>query len=213
MKEKIKRFMALFAFVVVIDAGHGGVDNGATSAGGLKEKDVSLNIAVSLKERLIKENDMVVVLTRDSDINVTSEQRAVIANQAKANLFVSLHANYSPSKEKSGIEFFYYKKPDSQKTSFSIPIPWNGVQLKYIKPSKNFAGNMINAFVIDEQLRQLVAIEPYSAPLLLLKWLAMPAVHVELGYLSNSNDEQMLLEKKDNIVEAIAKGILSSQKK
>ncbi|HWP43698.1 MAG TPA: N-acetylmuramoyl-L-alanine amidase, partial [Blastocatellia bacterium] len=97
---------------IVIDPGHGGHDTGTISPGGLREKDLVLDVARRLR-LYIKRNypDIEVVLTRDSDRYIALEERTAIANSRRADLFISIHANASESRAASGVET-YFMSPD-----------------------------------------------------------------------------------------------------
>ena len=94
-------------FLVVVDAGHGGFEPGATGARGIREKDVNLAIARHVAARLAEEPGVKAVLTRDSDIFLPLKERTDFANERDADLFVSVHANASPSRSYHGIETYY----------------------------------------------------------------------------------------------------------
>ena len=93
--------------IVVIDPGHGGEEEGANGPNGIREKDVVLNISLLLEEKLRKQLKVKTVLTRVRDVTVELGERTQIANQHKADLFLSVHANASPSKRLSGVETYY----------------------------------------------------------------------------------------------------------
>ena len=86
---------------VVIDAGHGGTDTGAIGAGGTQEKDLVLGVARELAARL-RAQGLEVVMTRDRDVFVPLERRNALANDARADLFISVHANASESRDAHG---------------------------------------------------------------------------------------------------------------
>ena len=92
---------------IVIDPGHGGKDPGAIGKSGTMEKIIVLDICQRLKKLLSANKGLEVIMTRESDIYVPVENRTVIANQKRADLFVSVHANSNPSKKRSGVETFY----------------------------------------------------------------------------------------------------------
>lgn len=99
---------------IVIDAGHGGHDTGTISANGLREKDLTLDVARRLKGYIKRAYpDIEVVMTRDGDYYVALEQRTAVANARRADLFISVHANSSPSKAASGVETFFVS-PDKE---------------------------------------------------------------------------------------------------
>lgn len=91
---------------VVIDAGHGGSDPGARGPSGLRESDVSLSVSRKVAELLATEHGVDVVMTRDRDVYVTLEDRAQRANDARADLFVSIHCNASPRVDARGVSVY-----------------------------------------------------------------------------------------------------------
>jgi N-acetylmuramoyl-L-alanine amidase len=103
-----------FAAKVVIDAGHGGKDPGTTSATGLKEKDVVLDIALKLQNDLII-NGHEVAMTRTDDRFLTLDERIQFTNNQLADLFVSVHANSNPTTQVNGAQILYYDSAYPQK--------------------------------------------------------------------------------------------------
>jgi N-acetylmuramoyl-L-alanine amidase len=105
---------------IVIDPGHGGHDNGTVAPGGLKEKDLVLDVARRLRAYIKSEfPEVEVILTRESDRFVALEERTAIANSRRADLFISIHANASTSRIAAGVETFFVS-PDRAKTT-SVP--------------------------------------------------------------------------------------------
>lgn len=94
-------------FTVVIDAGHGGKDPGATSRKGLKEKDLTLDMALRLRDELTRQGIARVVLTRDTDVFIPLGERAEIANRENADLFLSVHVNAARNRRVQGIETWF----------------------------------------------------------------------------------------------------------
>jgi N-acetylmuramoyl-L-alanine amidase len=92
--------------VVVLDAGHGGHDEGANGPSGLREKDLVLDVTRRLAKRLDRRG-VRVILTRKDDRFLSLEERTAVANDARADLFVSIHANASPSRKPRGIETYF----------------------------------------------------------------------------------------------------------
>ena len=103
-KKKDKKFSD---YTVVIDPGHGGEDLGAKGLSGYSEKDIVLSISLLLKEMIEEDLGAKVVLTRVEDVSLSLKERTEIANNEKADLFISIHANASPNKRASGIETYF----------------------------------------------------------------------------------------------------------
>jgi N-acetylmuramoyl-L-alanine amidase len=101
---------------IVLDAGHGGKDPGASGVAGVAEKDIVLAIARRLRDRLRRELGYQVVMTRDRDVFIALEERTAIANAARADLFISIHANASPNEAAAGIETYYLRNTDDRAT-------------------------------------------------------------------------------------------------
>ncbi len=194
---------------IVIDPGHGGDEHGTRGAGGMVEKDLVLDVARRLRGMLDTRLGMRVLLTRDDDRVVPHDERASIANNNKADLFISLHANSSPSKEAKGAEVFYLsldglgsearkmvENPDSR------PVPvlgggsrdidlilWDMAQARHLSESASFA------MLVEEELRRRVEMSPnpiQQAPFRVLVAANMPAVLVEMAFLSNPEQEAQL---------------------
>jgi N-acetylmuramoyl-L-alanine amidase len=211
---------------IVIDAGHGGDDTGAKGPQGALEKNVTLSVARRLKASLEARLGVRVLLTRDGDQAVASDQRAALANNNKADLFISLHANASVRPAVSGAEVFYLNlagygdqgQRASQGAAEALPVlgggsreieitPWEMAQARYIAQSTAFAK------AVEGALRERVAMSPRAlqqAPFRVLVGANMPAVLVEMGFLTNAQQEQQLAsdEHQNLIVQALVEGIL-----
>ena len=199
MKSTTKLFLALtaiisFAFVtptrikpdkitVVIDAGHGGKDFGATS-NTVTEKQIVEQITHKIYA-LNKNKNVVIHLTRNSDAFVSLEERTTAINEIKPDLVLSLHINSNKNKLKSGIEMYVANESKSAETSLVI------------------AGKLFEKFLNAD----LKVSEIKRAPFLILKKSEAPAVMVDLGYLSNENDKKYLTDEKEQ--NKIAKTILA----
>ena len=191
---------------VVVDAGHGGDDEGAKGAQGTKEKDVTLAVARRLKAALEARLGIRVVLTRDDDRMVSLDDRTAVANNGKADLFISLHANASWRPTLAGTTIFTttFDVQDEQAAhavaSELLPavngtvrgidfVPWDLAQIQHVARSDAFART------IAEQLQgkvPLAASPVESAPMRVLQAANMPAVLIEIGYLTNSEQEKQL---------------------
>ena len=156
---------------VVIDPGHGGQDKGATGISGLKEKNVNLTVALYLEE-LLRARGFNVVMTRKNDTSLTLAERAALAEKAKADLFISIHANASLyNKYASGTETYYYQ---NKKTS----------------PQSLYLASLIQQEV--SAALKLPSLGVKKAPFHVLRETSMPAALVELAFLSNAVDETIL---------------------
>jgi N-acetylmuramoyl-L-alanine amidase len=102
----LARQLGLGVKTIVLDPGHGGAQPGCVAKSGLLEKDVVLDIALELK-KVLTAAGFNVILTRESDVAIPIEDRPVIANQRRADIFLSIHANASPNRKREGVETFY----------------------------------------------------------------------------------------------------------
>lgn len=190
---------------VVIDAGHGGDDRGAVGPKGTAEKDVTLALARRLKSALEARLGVRVLLTRDDDRLVTVSDRPALANNNKANLFISLHANGSLRPNAIGATVFVATFPNERLAAKAVAaprlpaygggmrdielVPWNLAQAGHRDESELFAGFVIDAFKDHIPMTS----EPLGrAPLRVLESANMPAVLIETGFLTNPDQERAL---------------------
>jgi N-acetylmuramoyl-L-alanine amidase len=194
---------------VVIDPGHGGEDTGAKGPGGVLEKDVSLSIARRLRDAIIDRLGLQVFLTRNGDTDVPLDERAAIANNYKADLFISVHANASRSLQASGSEVYFlsYQATDDESRRVallegaSLPevsgpagsdlafILWDMAQAEYLEESSALASRL------QGELAAMAGSEERGvkqAPFRVLVGAAMPAVLVEVAFISNPEEEKLL---------------------
>lgn len=169
--------------LVVIDAGHGGTDPGAISVTSKKEKDFNLTIAKKVEHLLNLETELDYVLTRSTDVYVTLKDRAKLANDMNADLFVSLHAN-SGSATASGVETYYTRKES---------LPFANVMHKYLVEASGLPDRKVRAKSLH-----------------VTRETTMPAVLLEFGYLSNKNDEALLFT--ENFQNSVAQGVVDGIK-
>jgi N-acetylmuramoyl-L-alanine amidase len=187
--------------VIVIDPGHGGSDAGASNAATL-EKDLTLALARRLRTALQSRLGTSVVLTRDSDVLLTSEARAQIANNNQAGLFVSLHVGYSPNKADPGSSI-YIMKPDFGADPSSTPgmtppttdarlfLPW------FMAYRTSQQASQVLASQLQQDLNQILPGWKFplrSGPIAVLASVTMPAVAIELGNLNNDVSAQTLVD-------------------
>ncbi|MFZ5798171.1 MAG: N-acetylmuramoyl-L-alanine amidase family protein [Desulfobulbaceae bacterium] len=112
----LSSIFGLGVHTIVIDPGHGGIDPGAVGVMGTKEKDVVLDIARRLRDRLLASGRYNVILTREDDSSMTLAERVDKVNASHADLFISLHVNALPQKRANVIETFYYGPPSDEET-------------------------------------------------------------------------------------------------
>jgi N-acetylmuramoyl-L-alanine amidase len=192
---------------IVIDPGHGGEDDGVKTADGLKEKDLTLAVARRVKSAIEARLGVRVLLTRDDDRNVPLDDRTSLANNNKADLFVSLHANASYRASTSGAIIFSagFTPAAEQAAKASLAtervptfggglrdielVPWDAAQVRHVDASVAFAK------LLQQQLQGRVPLAAHpleEAPLRVLEPANMPAVLVEMGYLSNAAQARQL---------------------
>jgi N-acetylmuramoyl-L-alanine amidase len=197
---------------IVIDPGHGGDDSGARGANGTLEKQLALDVALRLRTLIETQHLLRVVLTREDDRLVSADERAAVANNNKADLLLSLHANASPSRAMAGAEVYYSAFDDSPAEPrpqawepFTL-IPWNGAQARHFDTSARAAG------IVHAALQKYVPVSDRSirqAPLRAFSGAGMPAVLVELVFLSNPQQERAAAthEFKDRLAHALSEAV------
>jgi len=178
--------------IICIDPGHGGHDPGAKGPTGLEEKDVNLDIAL-LTAHLLRQNGARVVLTRTSDTFVGLEERTVIAQRAGAELFVSIHNNGNPSPSKHGTST-YYRRDN---------VSGMGVS----QEDNRMLARQIQSELLRSLGRHNLGVK--QANFVVLCMATMPAVLVEVSFITNPEEEQLLKQDsyKAKAAEAITRGI------
>ena len=174
--------------IIVIDPGHGGKDPGATTKIGVYEKDIALAVALKVGALL---KDYEVVYTRTEDVYVGLSERALIANQAQAGLFVSIHCNSANNDAANGVEVYHHKRAsesakDAAEVIYNKLLSVSGLRGRGVK----------------------------SKDLAVLRETKMPAVLIELGFISNSGDRAKLTDFawQDEAAKAIVDGIIEALK-
>jgi N-acetylmuramoyl-L-alanine amidase len=224
--RSLTRALGLKVNRIVIDAGHGGHDDGTIGPHGVLEKDVVLDVALRLARLVEQKLGAEVVLTRSDDTFIPLRDRTAIANDRKADLFLSIHANSSPAPEVAGTETFYLnftnvtgsldvaarENAGSDKTVGELKDLIQSITLNdKIEESHTFAQDIQNS--IDAQaLRSNAAARNRGvkrAPFIVLIGASMPSVLAEIGFLSNSRDESNLAkpEYRQKVAEALYKGL------
>jgi N-acetylmuramoyl-L-alanine amidase len=224
--NSLTRALGLKIGRIVIDAGHGGHDQGTQSPHGLLEKELVLDVALRVGKLVEEKLNAEVIYTRSDDTFIPLEGRTVIANQRKADLFLSIHANSSPIPKISGVETYYLNFSDSkdaldvasrenassQKSIFELQDIIHKITLhEKLDESREFAARIqssLYAFssrnVVGQKNRGVK-----KAPFVVLIGASMPSVLAEIGFLSNAREEA-LLKKPDyrqKLAESLFRGI------
>ncbi len=222
---------------IVIDPGHGGTETGAIGPSGIQEKELTLILARDLEARL-EQAGIRVLLTRNEDGNVPHDTRTAIANQNKADLFISIHLNSSLGSGAYGTETYFLSAEATDATAARAaatentadaentvmePAPgetpadpqamedlelilWDLAQSHHMSESQRFAK------LVQGELNQTLQLRDRGvkqAPFRVLMGAAMPAVLVELGFLSNPDEEKKLQdpEYRGNLISALARAV------
>ena len=218
---------------VVLDAGHGGHDEGATGPSGLREKDLVLDVAKLLAGRLRKRG-VTVVMTRTSDEFLSLEERTAVANDAHADLFLSIHANASSSRKPQGIETYFASldatdddaraTAERENSAFGAAAPQFGnadplaailgdlIESQHLQESSEFAKIAQNRLGdVDRVPSRGVK----QAPFVVLMGVQMPASLVEIGFLTNPEDEKFLRRRRQReaLADALADAVMAFGKR
>ena len=189
---ELKKPKEVYDKVLVIDAGHGGKDGGALSSKkDVFEKNINLDILLKLKELLDKE-DIKVYYTRMIDETIFLRPRVNLANSVKSDFFISIHCNSSTSKGPSGTEIYYYDKES------------NGVKVKDLAT--------ISSEEMDKaiSLKKRGIVKMQDDDIFILKKAEVPAVIIEVGYMSNNNDLNYMNnnDNRKNIADGVYNSIM-----
>lgn len=217
--------------IVVIDAGHGGVDPGATSVTGAYEKNIVLALALEVKDALDKGGKVTAILTRDRDVFIPLRERVAIARSANADLFMSLHADTVDDPDIHGLSVYTLSQTASDaeaqaladkenKSDIVAGIDFSNespevtgilidlVQRASMNESVRFAQSVITE--VSHDTHQVLQNNTHrKAGFAVLKAPDVPSILVESGYLSNERDEQMLRrpDYRAKLAQALARSI------
>jgi N-acetylmuramoyl-L-alanine amidase len=181
---------------IAVDCGHGGADSGTVGVFGYAEKQVTLNVGLELA-RLLKDEGFQVTLTRAEDIDMDLDERTTLANKKKADLLVSIHANNAPNKSAQGVETFCMDSTLLACVDCSMDAECKAVACERDRQrclASNKLANTIHQNVLacanaqyaiaDRSVRKSVS--------QMLLGAAMPSILIEVGFLSNSHEAQLL---------------------
>ena len=210
---------------VVIDPGHGGHDPGTIGPSGLSEAEVVLDLAKRLRARIQAEFPSAeVLLTRENDTFVPLEARPLAANEAEADLFISIHANSSRSESIRGFET-YFLNLDNSKEALDIAARENAASdrptshmqdivrqimtQEWRDESREFAGHVQRALASRSDLGRDRGVK--QAPLVVLVGANMPSILAEVSFISNPDDERLLRseDRRQQIADALFEGVRS----
>lgn len=211
---------------IVIDPGHGGHDTGTIGPDGYMEKDLVLDVALRLGKLIRQRLGAQVVYTRSTDVFIPLQERTRIANEAKADLFISIHANSSPEASTSGVETYYFNLT-SDKHGLDVARRENASSTASISQLNDLLHRAVLQTKLDEsrQFAQCVQASLWQmsrrmdrrsrnrgvrhAPFVVLIGATMPSILAEIGFVSNRRDERLMRRggQQEKIAEALFKGI------
>jgi N-acetylmuramoyl-L-alanine amidase len=212
---------------IVIDAGHGGKDKGASGKNDLHEKDLNLKIAQKLAQRVKQNLDLEVLLTRDSDRFIPLEERTAIANTKHADLFISIHINASPNPLAQGVET-YFLNLTTDEESIRVAAFENATSTRRISDMQKILKDlMLNSKIVEsnrlanhiqqdlvqslnEKYFPIKNLGVKQAPFYVLNGAHMPAILVETSFISNDQDRERLC--RDDYLDQVAEGLFQGLK-
>ena len=224
--SSLTRALGLKIRRVVLDPGHGGYDQGTVGPKGLMEKDLVLDVALRLGKLIESRMGSEVIFTRSDDTFVPLEGRTALANEKKADLFLSIHANSSSYPRIGGVESYFLNFTDS-KDSLAVAARENAASDKSVfelrdliqqitlqdkaEESKEFAGS-VQTSLFGFAARYDPGIKNRGvkkAPFVVLIGASMPSVLAEIGFLSNPREEALLKkpEHRQRLAEALYRGV------
>ncbi|MCD4779680.1 MAG: N-acetylmuramoyl-L-alanine amidase [Candidatus Omnitrophica bacterium] len=215
------------ADTVIIDPGHGGKDPGALGRSGLKEKDVVLDVALRTKS-ILEKKGLTVIMTRDRDVFVPLQERTEIASDSKAQLFVSIHANASRIRSVKGLEVFMAKDLDFKdrnewQRKHNQELTLNNLKMKNYPEVEKIVMDMLYLHKQNASRDLACQIAEHTSGVIetnnrgskeerfyVLRNTIIPAVLIEVGFVSNPYEERLLRRKsyRKKIAYGIAESIL-----
>jgi N-acetylmuramoyl-L-alanine amidase len=222
----LTRMLGLKVGRIVIDPGHGGHDQGTVGPGGFAEKDLVLSVALSLQKMLQEKSGAEVILTRKDDTFIPLEERTQIANQYKADLFISIHANSSGIRSISGVETYYlnFAKTDAEReiaarenaSTVNNVGELEDLIMKIARADKAAESKELASTIQKKLFSGARQLSPStknrgvrSAPFVVLIGANMPSVLAEIAFISNPKDEKALKKEanREYLVKALYSGI------
>lgn len=213
---------------VVIDAGHGGKDPGGRKAFGLREKEINLLVAKEVYNMLRDEKLFEVLMTRTSDVFIPLDERSRIANDHKADIFISIHANASRDRREKGFEVYFMSENASDPGAAEVADYENSVlELEEGQEKPDASAMLLHSLARNEYMNEgsqvagliskemekttpLVNRGVKQAAFYVLRGTYAPGVLVELGFMTNAGDQKVMNDKKGRakIANAVYKGVM-----
>jgi len=187
---------------VIIDAGHGGSERGAALSDNLAEKDVTLSFARTL-QRVLQSRGVSATLLRDSDVNLTLEQRAISANGSRAQFYISIHATSMGT----GTKIYTSLLPPRSQENRGPFLPWGSAQSSYAAVSQNLAASLT-----AELIRNSLSARSLSAPLPPLNHIACAAIAAEIAPTGTDVTQLNSAAYQEQVANALSAGIVAAQK-
>jgi N-acetylmuramoyl-L-alanine amidase len=222
----IRDLFGLSARTIVIDAGHGGRDPGTIGRAGTREKDITLDIARRLKEKIGRSPQYRIFLVRDSDVFITLNERAAYANSRETDLFISIHVNYLSGTSKNAVETYYFGQYQDLRTrelaqrenrysSYTISefgeLAGDIQDIMKLEESKALANSIQTSMLSNfrQQNQAVLDTGVKAAPFMVLLGVKAPSVLAEIASLNSPEAESRLSEEhyRDEIATYLAAGI------
>ncbi|MGQ0811801.1 MAG: N-acetylmuramoyl-L-alanine amidase [Nitrospiraceae bacterium] len=211
---------------IVVDPGHGGRDPGTVGPHGTAEKDVTLLVALQLRELLSRLPNTRVLMTRDRDVFVELEDRTRFANSKEADLFVSIHVNSHPQRNVKGLEIYHFGEAQDQRAlevaarENGTPLSSTGVGWEYlvadllttkkIEASLELAWTTKQAMVTHLNGRYTTTDHGVkTAPFYVLRFTTMPSILAEIAFMSNPAEEELMRNRAfvNQVAESLFEGV------
>jgi N-acetylmuramoyl-L-alanine amidase len=212
---------------IVIDPGHGGRDPGAIGVRGTKEEDINLDVSLRLRDRLLRKDGYIVLLTRETDRTLSLAQRVEFAKTSRADLFISVHVNSLPNQGVNVIETYYFGPPlnseslrlaeqENKESHFTIG-ELDGIIQDIGNTLKRQESAMLAASIQESLFRnvrnhddQVLDVGIKTAPFVVLSRIEVPSVLVEISCLTKEEEEVKLAsaDYREKIASFVEEGII-----
>jgi N-acetylmuramoyl-L-alanine amidase len=195
--------------IIVIDPGHGGKDPGAVGRSGMAEKDITLFVAMRLRDLIVRHLKKGVLMTRDRDVFIELEDRAKFANNMGADLFVSIHVNSHPQRSTKGLEIYHFGEA-SDRRALEVAARENGTPIKDTAIGWEYlVADLLTTKKVQESLElawttkkaMLTRLDDYydvedhgvkTAPFYVLRFTTMPSILAEIAFITNPTEERLM---------------------